>query len=284
MRRRVPVCLLLVLIGGAHTAQAEDAAVPRSFENSIVSGFVGLDFGGRQLHYRDRVSNANLRPYDLPNGALLPVAPGLAASAELFPLTTTGWVVARDVGLSARTRYNFVSSKVGDISPKTRWFAWELDLRGRIPLGPIGSAPLLGIEAGLGRDAFLFTAPGAAQDILPSVDYYYFRLGADARIPVSVAQLLVGLSYRHLESRRGPNGATVPAAGALGEHFPNAKFAGVDLKLGGALPLTANLEARLVFNYVRYWADLRPAPDASYVAAGATEQMLNADVGLAAFF
>ncbi len=96
--------------------------------------------------------------------------------------------------------------------------------------------------------------------------------------------LIVGLSYRHLESRRGPSGATVPAAGALGEHFPNADFAAFDCKLGGALPLTSYLEARLVFNYVRYWADLKPAPGATYVAAGATDQMLNADIGLAAFF
>ncbi len=284
MRRSLLVCLIFSLFFERREARADGANAPRTFDNSIVSGFVGLDFGARQLHYRDRVSNANLRPYDLPNGALLPAAPGLAASAELFPLATTGWLVARDLGLSGRTRYNFVSSRVGDISPKTRWFAWEFDVRGRIPLGPLGSAPLLGIEAGVGRDAFLFTAPGTAQDILPSVDYYYFRLAADARIPVSVAQVLVGFGYRHLESRRGPSGATVPAAGALGEHFPNADFAAFDCKLGGALPLMEHFEARLVLSYTRYWADLKPAPGATYVAAGATEQMLNADIGLAAYF
>jgi len=285
MLRSLPsgaTCLLFLAI--AQSASAEGVREERTFDNAIIAGFLALDFGARQLHYRDRATNGNLRPYDLPNGPLFPVAPGVAASAELFPLASQPWPVVRDLGFAGRARYNFVSSKVGEIEPKTRWFAWEFDLRGRIPLGKPGSAPLLGIELGLGRDAFSFTAPDATQDILPSVDYYYLRLGADARIPIEFARLLVGVSYRHLDSRRGPDGSTVPAAGALGEHFPHATFSGFDCRLGVALPLTDHLEGRLLFNYVRYWAELQPAAGATYVAAGVTDQMLNADVGLAAFF
>jgi hypothetical protein len=266
---------------------AEDHSEPtesRGFANDLISGFVGLDFGGRQLHYRDRVTNANLRPYDLPKGPLLPVAPGVAASVEIFPLASSAWSAARDIGLSARGGYNIASSKVGDVTPKTHWFSWEFNLRGRILLGPRKTANVIGIEAGLGRQAFTFSAPGAAQDILPSVDYYYWRLGADDRVPLGAASLIVGAAYRHLESRRGPSGDTVLAAGLFGEHFPHASIAGLDCKLGVAVPLASAIEARILLSYVRYWSTLHPEPGDPYVAGGALDQLINADLGIAAFF
>ena len=263
---------------------AEPKAPQRTFATDLISGFVGLDFGGRQLHYRDRVSNDSLRPYDLPSGIPLPVAPGLAASAEIFPLASTGWSAARDIGLSARGAYNIVSSKVGDVTPTTRWFSWEFNVRGRLLLGARETANVIGLEAGLGRQAFKLSAPGAVQDILPSVDYYYWRLGADDRVPLGVASLIFGAAYRHLESRRGPSGDTVLAAGLFGEHFPHASIAGLDCKLGVAVPLARAIEARILLNYVRYWSSLHPEPGDPYVARGALDLFINADIGIAAAF
>lgn len=256
----------------------------RGFGNELLSGFVGLNFGARQLHYQARVTNGNLRPYDLPQGALFPVAPGLALSAELFPFVTTLWPVLQNLGLSAHGGYHFVSSRVADLSPKTRWFAYEFNLRARIPLIQARPAPQIALEVGLGRQAFLFSTPGPAQDALPSADYYYYRFGADARLPSGRAALLLGAAYRQLQSRIGPSGARVPAAGQFGEHFPHARISGIELKLGGALTLNSFLEARLTLQYVRYSGDLKPAADATYIAAGAVDQMLNTELGLAACF
>ena len=157
-------------------------------------------------------------------------------------------------------------------------------MRGRLQLGAGPSAPLLGLFAGIGRQAFLFSAPGAVADVLPSVDYYYLRFGADARIPAGPLLLLAGAAYRHLQSRRAPDGATVPAAGDFGEHFPKASIAGADLQLGVALPLREGLEARLAFDYVRYWSNLHTEPGDTYVAGGAQDQFLNAALGIAACF
>jgi hypothetical protein len=261
-----------------------DETGSRNFSDALVTGFAAIDFGARQMHYRDRVSNANLRPYDLPSGALLPVAPGFSAFAEVFPLASTRWVGLRDIGLNGRFNYNLASSRVGDVTPSTRWFGYEINLRGRFLLGPRHSAPLIGVEGGVGRQAFLFSAPGAVQDILPSVDYYYLRFGVDGRIPIGAAAVLVGTAYRHVQSRRGPSGDTVPAAGAFGEHFPHADISGLDFKLGGAIALADRIEARLVLNYVRYWSTLHPSPGDTYVAGGALDQILNADLGVAASF
>jgi hypothetical protein len=263
---------------------SEPEAPQRSFADDLISGFVGLDFGGRQLHYRDRVTNANLRPYDLPKGIPLPVAPGLAASVEIFPLASSDWSAARDIGLSAHGGYNIASSKVGDVTSKTHWFSWEVNLRGRLLFGPRETANVVGIEAGLGRQAFTLSAPGAVQDILPSVDYYYWRLGVDDRVPLGVASLIAGVAYRHLESRRAPSGDTVLAAGLFGEHFPHASIAGLDGKLGVAVPLAPAIEARIILSYVRYWSSLHPQPGDQYVAGGALDQLINADLGIAASF
>ena len=256
----------------------------RTFATALVSGFVGLDFGGRQMHYQKRVTNVNLRPYDLPEALLFPVAPGFAASAEVFPFALTRWPVLPDIGLNGRLNYNFASSKVGDVKASTRWFAWEANLRGRFRFGKEHTAPLLGIELGLGRQAFLFEAPGGTADILPSVDYYYVRFGADGRIPVGNAAVLVGAAYRHLQSRRGPRGDTVPAAGRFGEHFPHADISGLDLRLGGALRLNEHFEARVLLNYTRYGSTLNAKATDTYVAESAFDQMLNLDLGVAAFF
>lgn len=291
------LCCLTMVRGasGAEALQAKEGELEtppagargpegRGFETALLSGFIGLDFGGRQMHYRERVSNGTLRPYDLPEAALLPVAPGVAGSVEVFPLAGTSWAVARDLGLASRFNYNWVSSRVGDIEPKTRWFAYELDLRGRLRLGSAPRAPLLGFELGLGRQAFLFSGAGPTADILPSVDYYYVRFGADGRIPLEPVTLLVGAAYRHLQSRRGPRGDTVPAAGTFGEHFPDADIAGLDAKLGLALRLNAYLEGRVVLNYTRYWSTLNAKPGDTYLARSAFDQLLNADVGIAACF
>jgi hypothetical protein len=248
-------------------------------------GFIALDFGARQFHYNDRVTNGTLRPYDLPEGILFPIAPGLSASAELYPLATSDLGVLRDVGVSFAFLTNFAKARVADTILATRWYAWDADLRARFHTGPRGRSTVIGASLGIGQSVFHFRDAGIFEALLPDVDYRYARAAVNARLPVGGRWALTGgAAYRHLLSTGGPNGGSILAAGSVGEHFPQAKMAGVDVDGGVALALSGQLEARLVVDYARYWAHLHPAVGSAYVAGGAVDQMLHARVGVAATF
>jgi hypothetical protein len=263
--------------------------VHASVTDALLVGFGGLDFGGRQVHYNQRITNANLRPYDLPQGLLLPVTPGAALSVELYPLAKARferapWSVARDIGITSHVGYNLAKAQVGADTLKTTWYAWEANLRLRLHLGDRGSSTIIGLEGGVGRQVFAFKDNPAIADILPGVDYHYLRAGGDCRIPVGKFAAIAGLAYRHLLHTTGPTGATILAAGSVGEHFPRAEIAGLDAHVSGALPLAKNVEARIVLSYIRYWASFHSRPGDTYIAGGALEQFVYADLGIAAFF
>jgi hypothetical protein len=267
----------------------DDVGSGTSLPEALMVGFGGLDFGGRQFHYNQRITNANLRPYDLPQGPLLPVTPGAAVSLELYPLARmrfagSRWRVLRDIGVTSHASYNFAKAEVGAVTLKTQWYSWGFSLRIRLHLGERGSSPVVGLEGGVGQLVFAFKDNPTVADILPGVDYHYLRIGADGRFPVKNLSVIVGAAYRRLLNRTGSPGTTVVAAGSVGEHFPRADVAGLDARLGGALPLARNLEARLVLSYIRYWASFHSRPGDTYIAGGALEQMVNADLGIAAFF
>jgi hypothetical protein len=273
------------------TAKPEASASPErsddakgsatTITDALFVGFVGLNLGGRQFFYNQRVT-ANTLSYSLPSGVLLPETPGVAASAEVFPLARGQGDIVRDIGLSARFNTDFAKVQVGSVVANTQWYAWELDVRGRIPLGPRASSPFIGVEGGGGQLAFTFpnvsakgfnNGSGSLSDSLPGVDYTYLRLGADGRVPFGNAALLIGAAYR-----------VVLGAGPLGDHFPRSSIGGLDAKVGGSLRITSNIEARIVFSYIRFWAAFNPHVGDTYVAGGGLDQFLNADLGVAAFF
>jgi hypothetical protein len=279
--------------GGDHTAPEPQEEAPESEDNvagavtatdALVVGFLGLDLGSRQFHYNERITNANLRPYDLPNGALLPATPGAALSLELYPFARSSWSVVRDIGVAAYLDYNVAKAQVGTVALNTTWYSWDASLRGRLQLGARGASPVLGLEAGGGQVVFSFKGDPAMTDILPGVDYQYLRIGADGRVPVGRVAVVIGAGYRHLLTTTSPTGQTVPAAGSVGDHFPRADIAGLDARIGGVLPLAEHIEARLVIRYIRYWAAFNSKPGDTYIAGGAVDQMLHAELGIAAFF
>ncbi len=271
----------------AETEEGVAGDFPLSPAEALLVVFGGLDLGGRQFHYNQRITNATLRPFDLPQGALLPETPGAALTIELYPLARTSWTFARDVGVVSRLGYNLAKARLGTAELSTRWYSWDLALRGRVHLGTRGSSPSLGLEAGWGRLAFTFqdaagTTPVA--DLLPGVDYRFLRFGADGRWPMGELALIGGAGYRHLLTQRGAGGATVPAAGSVGDHFPRADIQGLDARVGVTWRLSSWLEARLVLSYVRFWATFHSRPGDAYIAGGGLDQMLNADLGVAVWF
>ena len=256
-------------------AESQGEAGPVTPTDARVVAAAGFDLGSRQLHYNERITNANLRPYDLPNGPLLPVAPGGTLSIELYPFARSPQAGARDIGVTSHLAYNYAKAEVGNVTLGTSWYAWDVNLRGRYNLGPRGSSPLVGLEGGLGQLVFSFKDSNASLvDILPGVSYLFLRIGADGRLPVGKVALTAGAAYRYL----------LKTQGSLGAHFPRADIAGLDARVGAALPLTENLEARLVVTYIRYWAEFNSKPADTYIAGGAVDNMLSADLGIAAFF
>ncbi len=264
----------------AESEEAEEQGPTRegvSPANAFLVIFGGLDLGGRQFHYNQRLTNDTIRPFDLPQSALLPVSPGGALSAEFYPFATSSGTWARDVGVTAGGRYNLAKAKLGTTTLDTKWYSWDLNLRGRMFLGERGgSSPVVGLQAGLGQQVFAFKGATQTIDVLPGVNYRFLRIGADGRVPVGRVDVMVEAAFRHLLS----NGDIV------GKHFPNASIAGLDGKIGAAFQFTKGFEARVVLNYVRFWASLNPSLTGprTYVAGGALEQMVNLDLGVAAFF
>ncbi len=268
---------------GTKTAPAEAApepvagaksSEPVSITDSLLTGFLGLDLGGRQFHYNDRVTDSNLRPYDLPQGLLFPETPGLAASLEVYPLARTEWSYARDIGLSGHAGINWAKARLGTSTTSVQWHSWEVNLRGRIPLGPRASSTFIGVELGAGELDFGFDAAASTVTArLPGVDYHYLRIGVDGRIPAGPVAVLLGLAYR-----------PILGAGQLGTDFPHESIAGMDAKVGVALKLLPWMEARIVVNYTRVWASFNPHLGDTYVAGGGLDQFVNADLGVAAFF
>jgi len=262
-----------------------DAPVPEATPTTaLATGFVALDLGGRQYHYNDRITNGTLRPYDLPEGPLLPVVPGFAASLELFPFAREDVGLARDLGGALHGNVDFTKTHVGVETLSTRWYAWDANLRGRVHLGRRGTAPILGLEAGLGHLHFGFEEAGALAPILPSVDYKYLRIAIDGRFPLGRVALLAGLGYRDLLTTTNASGETIPSAGPIGEYFPRASISGLEANIGAILSIAGPFEARLVVHYVRFWAKFNPEAGDAHIAGGALDQFINTDLGLAASF
>jgi hypothetical protein len=256
--------------------EAEPAEVgPLTPTDARLVAYAGLDLASRQFHYNQRITNANLRPYDLPGSALFPAAPGGALSIEYYPLAQTSTAGARDVGVTGHLGYNFAKAAVGNVTLDTTWYTWDLNVRGRYNLGPRGTSPLVGVEGGIGQLVFTFKDNNTGlADIVPGVNYLYLRLGADGRLPLGKLALTAGAAYRHL----------LKDGGTLGKHFPRADISGLDARVGAAFAIANNLEARLTLVYVRYWEEFNSIPSDTYIAGGAVDHMLSADLGVAAFF
>ena len=260
----------------ATESPADTKSNPRSFTDAMFVGYLGLDLLGRQFHYNQRLNSGlstTLRPYDLPSGVLLPETPGFSASVELFPLAKADGFI-RDIGVNGHFGMNWAKASLGSTVVDAQAVDWGANLRARFFLGPRATAPVIGVEAGGGELSFAFNdAHTPVSGFLPTVDYGYLRFGADSRIPLGPAALLLGAGYR-----------VILGAGELAVHFPREEVWSVDARVGAALRIAPGLEARLVVKYTRVWTSFNPDPGDAYVAGGGLDQFLNADLGVAGSF
>jgi hypothetical protein len=224
-----------------------------------------LQGGSRHFAYVDRLT-PTLRPYDLF------VAPLVAVSGEVYPFTTAPIPVINGLGATASyaRAFGLASEENGGTRVSTSWQTFAVALRERVALG---SAFILGIDAGYGDTRFAFDNPIQPAAQLPSVHYKALRGGLDGR-------------YTHgdLSVRAGAGYLGVLSTGDFAALFPRASLGGIDASLGVADQIAPALELSLDLAYTRFFYDLSPVPGDKYVAGGALDEMATVSLGIAYLF
>ena len=212
--------------------------------------------------------SGNLRSYDVAPAAMISVA------AEAFPLAAADGAL-RDIGVTASYAHSLslASALTGSGTIGTVESAYSVGLRFRIhPWGDAG--PIIGVSDEYAAQSFVFDSAGLSVDPeIPSVDYQANRTAVDGRIPFGRFSLLGSAGFR-----------AVVSAGDVASRFRATSVEGVDGQLGAAATIASGLEARIVFDYERYFYAFQPIPGDAYVAGGALDQFFGATLALAYVF
>jgi hypothetical protein len=224
-----------------------------------------LQGGTRHVAYVDRLTST-LRPYDLF------VAPLVAVEGEIYPLMNSQLPVFDKLGaVGSYARAFGLSSQDSDgTSVSTSWQAFTLGLRERLP---IGSAFILGIDAGYGDTSFEFDDPIRADAQLPSAHYKFLRGGVDGR-----------LVKGDLSARAAVGYLDVLSTGDMAVLFPRESVGGVQAALGIADQVAPAVEVSLDLDYTRFFYSLLPQPGDTYVAGGVLDEMATISLGVAYLF
>jgi hypothetical protein len=257
-------------------AAEEGEFKPHRVATALIAVGGGLELGGRSFHYSLSPANtSNLRPYDI-----FP-APLLWVSGELYPAAVTDIGFVKDLGIAVSYAHavGVDSAATQGRTFSTSWTKLLLGLRYRVRTGD-ASDPLFGFGLGYARQSCLFSAEGdEALDIsgaVASVDYEAVRPSIDLRIPMGPVSLLAGFAYlgvvsagevydRFTPFNRGTNGS--------------ASIGAIELLAGLGLELTEGVEARVTFEYSRYFYSFEPVPGDPYVAGGALDQFFGIRLG-----
>ena len=118
-----------------------------------------LQGGSRHFSYVDRLT-PTLRPYDLF------VAPLATVGGEIYPLMSSAVPVLDGLGAtgSFARAFGLASEDSGGTRVSTSWQAFAVGVRERLP---IGSAFILGIDAGYGDTSFSFDNPSPIDRAAP---------------------------------------------------------------------------------------------------------------------
>lgn len=237
---------------------AEEAATESKAGLAPFEFMVGMRGYNRKFDYSanrgarepDRLPIRTLVPYQLD------FAPALVFSSRIYPLaffrddvwSHIGITGSFEVGIATTTE---VRGGSGLEPLKTSFDAWDVGLRGRLPLGPLE----LGIFGTYGSQAFILVGDegGAGlQPLVPDVKYNFLRFGLDARVHVSDFRFGASIAPRVLTSLHQIDLATV--------WFPNASGRGLDFGLEAGWNFLPFLGVVAGFDYVRYGFDFNDAP------------------------
>lgn len=230
---------------------------------------------------RDPNSHRTLRPYSLDfapaldfAGIVYPAAfftDGIASNFGIMGSFVQGFATSTDFEQTIPGTTNKLVTEL-----KTSSQAWDVGLRGRIPIGPAEIA----LFATYGSQSFILHGDEGGTTsmpaLVPDVKYMFVRLGAEAR--VRVAKVLIGgrIAPRILTS--------VKNIDLEGVWFPGAKGHGLDfgLMLGyGVLPF---MDIVLEAAFTGYGFDFNGIPNdpavAPVVAGGATDRYNSLSLGV----
>jgi hypothetical protein len=224
-----------------------------------------LQGGSRHFSYVDRLT-PTLRPYDLF------VAPLVSVGGEIYPFVNSSVPVLNELGATASyaRAFGLASEDSGGTKVSTSWQSFGFGLRERLLLG---SAFILGIDAGFGDTSFEFDNPVTPAAQLPSMNYKYIRGGLDGRFVKGDLSVHAGANYLQVLS-----------TGDFGGLFPHTSVGGVEGSLGVADQVSSAVEISLDLDYMRFFYNLQPVPGDKYVAGGALDEMATISLGVAYLF
>ncbi len=255
---------------GGRTGEAPIEGTPQRVplgraDRAIFVFSAGGGTGARVFRNHDGLS-PQLRSYDLP------ASPNLVLAAELYPFARTSVPVLRGLGITGGLAHALgVSSQTSaGASVSTTWTRAEGDLRLRLAFGDDehdGARFLLGLHGGVVMERFGFSGDPTLVAWLPDVSYLFWRAGADGRLRAGPVGLLAGFSY-----------LPAIAGGALADRFRETSFAAVEFDAGLAVPLARIFVVRRAGSYTRVFYAFNPIPGDLYVAGGALDHLIRANL------
>lgn len=230
-------------------------------ETSILVFSAGGGVGARVFRYYDGLSPL-LRTYDLS------AAPNLVLAAEVYPFARLSIPVLRGLGIAGGVqRAVGVSSETSKgTSISTSWWRVEGALRLRLSFGEEARF-VLGVQGGIVKERFGFEGDKAIVPWLPDVDYLFGKVGVDGRLRAGPIALLAGFAY--LPAVKG---------GALADRFRETSVGAIELGGGLAVPIVRVFEMRATAVYTRAFYSFHPEPGDEYVAGGALDHLVRAQI------
>jgi hypothetical protein len=238
---------------------------------------VGPSMLSRTFRYNQDVSDPGLRPYDLFPG------PAVVLNAVGFPLVgvTDGFV--QGLGFELHLEQAFLVSSTLPTGEKfgTSIHEYSGGVRYRVPFG--AGNDFYGSVTG-GEHAFTFksTATGMRANLdIPDTIYRFVRLGVGLHLELPAnLTFWVAAGYRQILNGGGQ---------FKDVFFPYSSVAGIDASAYVGYRLTANMEARLVFDWRRYFSSMNCNTtnmncEDRFTAGGAVDQYLSGSALIAFTF
>jgi hypothetical protein len=231
------------------------------------------------LGVRDPSKPRTLEPYNLP------FAPSVLLTGVLYPgaffddgvLGNIGLMARGEIGFATSTDYQLVHSdgSTSNYTLKTTYQAWDVGLRGRIPIGPVEIA----LFAEYGMQTFILHGDEGGTGLpplVPDVRYTFVRLGAEPSLRLGKFSVSAMIAPRILTSLKNIDLPYV--------WFPNAKGRGLDFGMTVGYGVASFLDVVAGADYVAYGFDFNDLPTdpnvAPVVAGGATDRYLGFWLGL----
>ena len=254
---------------GGDVKVEEEAAPPKeSGPPAPVGRFLDLSIGGqafsRSLTYHQQVTTT-LREYQprLLGDAVL--------SLKYYPGAQFSDGFVTNIGLEVNVEQSF-GLKSTTPPPNAATYTTQVHdynggVRVRLPLESL--TPF--ISVGYGDHAFKMSGANRASLVLPDVEYKYVRAVVGAQVPLAGGVSVAATAgYRYVLS-----------PGDIKTYFPHLVVGGMEANLYVGYALTSLIEARVGFDYRRYFYTMHSKNGENFIVGGAIDQTYAGSLSLA---